>query len=74
MPKTKVRLVGEVHICTGSTYTVVSALEAMKCIGIAYGLYDHSALSWTGAGDATPSSSRRIPAVPTHRNGRLTVP
>lgn len=42
MPKTKVELCGEVHICFGQTYTVVDALEALKCIGIAYGLYDHA--------------------------------
>lgn len=42
MPKTKVSLVGEVHICFGQTHTVVDALEALKCIGIAYGLYDHA--------------------------------
>jgi len=37
-----VSLAGEVHICTGSIYTTVDALAALKCIGIAYGLYDHS--------------------------------
>ncbi len=37
-----VSLTGEVHIRTGSIYTTVDALEALKCIGMAYGLYDHS--------------------------------
>jgi len=37
-----VSLAGEVHICTGSIYTIVDALAALKCIGMAYGLYDHS--------------------------------
>ena len=38
----KVSLTGEVHIGTGSVYTTVDALEALKCIGMAYGLYDHA--------------------------------
>lgn len=38
----KVSLSGEVHISTGSIYTTVDALETMKVIGIAYGLYDHA--------------------------------
>jgi len=37
-----VSLTGEVHIRTGSIYTTVDALTALKCIGMAYGLYDHS--------------------------------
>jgi len=37
-----VSLTGEVHISTGSIYTTVDALAALKCIGMAYGLYDHS--------------------------------
>ncbi len=37
-----VSLTGEVHIRTGSIYTTVDALEALKCIGMAYGLYDHA--------------------------------
>ncbi len=37
-----VSLTGEVHIRTGSIYTTVDALSALKCIGMAYGLYDHS--------------------------------
>ncbi len=37
-----VSLTGEVHIRTGSVYTTVDALEALKRIGMAYGLYDHS--------------------------------
>lgn len=38
----KVSLTGEVHIGTGSVYTTVDALEALKCVGMAYGLYDHA--------------------------------
>ena len=30
------------HISTGSVYTTVDALEAMKVIGLAYGLYSHA--------------------------------
>ena len=35
----KVSLTGEIHISTGSVYTTVDALEALKAIGVAYGLY-----------------------------------
>ena len=35
----KISLSGEVHISTGSVYTTVDALEALKAIGITYGLY-----------------------------------
>ena len=42
MSSKKVSLTGEVHISTGSIYTTVDALEAMKCIGLAYGLYSHA--------------------------------
>lgn len=35
----KISLSGEVHISTGSVYTTVDALEALKAIGIIYGLY-----------------------------------
>lgn len=38
----KISLSGEVHISTGSVYTTVDALEALKCVGLAYGLYDHA--------------------------------
>lgn len=38
----KVSLTGEVHISTGSVYTTVDALEALKVIGIAYGLYSRA--------------------------------
>ncbi len=38
----KVSLTGEVHISTGSVYTTVDALSALKCIGMTYGLYDHA--------------------------------
>ncbi len=37
-----VSLCGEVPIRSGSVYTTVDALEALKCVGMAYGLYDHS--------------------------------
>lgn len=37
----KVSLTGEVHISATGVYTTVDALEALKCIGLAYGLYDH---------------------------------
>lgn len=37
-----ISLAGEVHISTGSIYTTVDALEAMKCIGVAYGIYSHA--------------------------------
>lgn len=37
----KVSLSGEIHISTGSVYTTVDALEALKCIGLVCGLYDH---------------------------------
>ena len=42
MSSKKISLTGEVHISTGSIYTTVDALEAMKCIGVAYGLYSHA--------------------------------
>ena len=42
MSSKKISLTGEVHISTGSIYTTVDALEAMKCIGLAYGLYSHA--------------------------------
>ena len=42
MSSKKISLTGEVHISTGSIYTTVEALEAMKVIGAAYGLYDHA--------------------------------
>ena len=42
MSSKKISLAGEVHISTGSIYTTVDALEAMKIIGMAYGLYDHA--------------------------------
>ena len=38
----EVSLIGKVHISTGSVYTTVDALEALKCIGISYGLYRHA--------------------------------
>lgn len=38
----KISLSGEIHISTGSVYTTVDALEALKCVGLAYGLYDHA--------------------------------
>ncbi len=42
MSSKTISLAGEVHISTGSIYTTVDALEAMKCIGLAYGLYSHA--------------------------------
>lgn len=42
MSSKKISLSGEVHINTGSIYTTVDALETMKCIGVAYGLYSHA--------------------------------
>ena len=42
MSSKKISLAGEVHISTGGIYTTVDALEAMKVIGMAYGLYDHA--------------------------------
>lgn len=42
MSSKKISLTGEVHISTGSVYTTVDALEAMKCVGLAYGLYSHA--------------------------------
>ncbi len=37
-----VSLSGEVHIGPGSIYTTVDALETLKCVGMAYGVYDHA--------------------------------
>lgn len=37
----QISLSGEVHISATGVYTMVDALEALKCIGLAYGLYDH---------------------------------
>lgn len=42
----KVSLDGEVHISTGSIYTTVDALDVMRCVGLAYGLYDHAEEFW----------------------------
>lgn len=42
MSSKKISLAGEVHISTGSIYTTVDAQETLKCIGLAYGLYDHA--------------------------------
>ena len=42
MSNKKISLTGEVHISTGSICTTVDALEAMKCIGLAYALYSHA--------------------------------
>ncbi len=42
MPNKMVSLVGEVHITSGSIYTTVDAMEALKCIGMAYGLYSRA--------------------------------
>jgi len=45
MSSKKISLTGEVHISTGSVYTTVDALEAMKVIGVAHGPYTHAAES-----------------------------
>ena len=37
-----ISLAGEVHISTGNVYTTVDALEALKVIGLAYGVYDQA--------------------------------
>ena len=42
MSSKTISMSGEVHISTGSIYTTVDALEAMKCIGVAYGLYSQA--------------------------------
>ena len=38
MPNKSISLSGEVHISTEQVYTTVDALEALKAIGLAYGL------------------------------------
>ena len=38
----KISLAGEAQITAGGIYTTVDAQEALKCIGSAYGLYDHA--------------------------------
>ena len=38
----QVSLTGEVHILSGSVYTTVDALEALTCMGLAYGLYSRA--------------------------------
>ena len=42
MSSKMISLTGEVHISTSSIYTTVDALEALKCIGLAYGLYNRA--------------------------------
>ena len=42
MSNKMISLAGEVHISTGNVYTTVEAMEAMKAIGIAYGLYSRA--------------------------------
>ena len=42
MPKKTLSLSGEVHISDSGIYTTVDALEAMKAVGIAYGLHHHA--------------------------------
>lgn len=39
MPSKSISMSGEVHISTERVYTTVDALEALKAIGLAYGLY-----------------------------------
>ena len=43
MPNKSISLSGEVHISTEQVYTTVDALEALKAIGLAYGLYSRAA-------------------------------
>lgn len=47
MSSKMISLAGEVHISTGNVYTTVDALEALKVIGIAYGLYSRAEESRT---------------------------
>ena len=42
MPSKSISLSGEVHISTEQVYTTVDALEALKEIGSAYGLYSRA--------------------------------
>lgn len=42
MPNKSISLSGEVHISTEQVYTTVDALEALKAIGLAYGLYSRA--------------------------------
>ena len=42
MPRKTISLTGEVHISTGNVYTTVDAQEALKRVGLAYGLYSHA--------------------------------
>ena len=42
MSSKTISLAGEVHISTGSVYTTVDAQEALKAIGVAYGLYSRA--------------------------------
>lgn len=42
MPNKMISLTGEVHIHAGGVYTTVDALEALKVIGLAYGVYSHA--------------------------------
>mgnify|MGYP005812423683 CR=1 FL=1 len=38
----KISLTGELHIKSTGYYTTVGALEALKIVGLAFGLYDHA--------------------------------
>lgn len=42
MSSKTISLTGEVHISTGSVYTTVDAQEALKAIGVVYGLYSRA--------------------------------
>lgn len=42
MPNKSISLSGEVHISTERVYTTADALEALKAIGVAYGLYSRA--------------------------------
>ena len=48
MPNKSISLSGEVHISTEQVYTTVDALEALKAIGLAYGLYSRRISVVTG--------------------------
>ena len=38
----KISLTGELHMSSTGYYMTVGALEALKIVGLAYGLYDHA--------------------------------
>ena len=80
MSSKKISLTGEVHISTGSVYTTVDALEAMKVIGVAYGLYSHAEecrdqrVMLDEGGTTLPSLCRRMSATTGVPCGRRSAP